>query len=60
VFGALSLIIAPEISTKYMSFLTIPAAIFCANYFLRIKQQWWGELLIIVLLGTILVNHFFY
>jgi|ERR1017187_1935830 hypothetical protein len=59
VFALLSMLIAPEISTKYFSFLAIPASVFCSNYFLRIKKQWWAEFLFLLLLTAILSNHFF-
>lgn len=57
--GIVSVIVAPEISTKYLSFLAISAAVFCANYFLRIKKQWWGESLFILLLVAIFINHLY-
>jgi Family of unknown function (DUF6427) len=59
VFAVISVLIAPGISTKYLSFLAIPASVFCANYMLRIKKQWWGEFLFLLLLTAITVNHFF-
>jgi hypothetical protein len=61
-FSALSVLIAPEISTKYFSALAIPAAVFCANYFANIKKQWWAEFLFLLLLSSIFVNliaHYF-
>lgn len=61
-FSALSIFIAPEISTKYFSAIAIPAAVFCANYFANIKKEWWGELLFFLLLTSIflnLISHFF-
>lgn len=59
VLGIVSVIIAPEISTKYLSFLAISTAVFCSNYFLRIKKQWWGESLFILWLVTIFINHLY-
>ena len=59
IFSLISVIIAPGISTKYLSFLAIPAAVFCSNYFLRLKKQWWGEFIFILLLSAIFINHFF-
>jgi hypothetical protein len=62
IFSGLSLLIAPEISTKYFSALAIPSAVFCANYFLNIKKQWWGELLFLLLIVSVFFNlvvHFF-
>lgn len=57
-FSALSILIAPEISTKYFSALAIPSAIFCANYFTHIKKEWWAEFLFILLLASLFVNLF--
>lgn len=55
-FSALSILIAPEISTKYFSALAIPSAVFCANYFTHIKKEWWAEFLFILLLASLFVN----
>ena len=55
-FSALSVLIAPEISTKYFSALVIPAAVFCSNYFANIKKQWWAEFLFLLLLSSIFFN----
>ncbi len=57
-FSALSILLAPEISTKYFSALAIPSAIFCANYFTNIKKSWWAEFLFLLLLASLLVNLF--
>ncbi len=59
VLGVVSVIVAPEISTKYLSFLAISASVFCANYFLRTQKQWWGESLFILWLLTIFINHLY-
>ncbi|MGZ4034428.1 MAG: DUF6427 family protein, partial [Bacteroidia bacterium] len=55
-FSALSIVMAPEISTKYFSPLAIPAAVFCGNYFANIKKQWWAEFLLLLLLSSIFFN----
>jgi hypothetical protein len=55
-FSALSVLMAPEISTKYFSPLAIPAAVFCGNYFANIKKQWWPEFLLLLLLSSIFFN----
>lgn len=56
--SALSISLAPEISTKYFSALAIPAAVFCANYFSNIKKGWWAEFLFILLISSLFVNLF--
>jgi hypothetical protein len=55
-FSALSVFIAPDISTKYFSGLAIPAAVFCANYFAHIRRGWWAETLLLLLLASLVVN----
>lgn len=55
-FSAVSILLAPEISTKYFSALAIPSAIFCANYFTHIRKGWWAEVLFLLLLGSLFVN----
>ncbi|MES2140326.1 MAG: DUF6427 family protein [Bacteroidota bacterium] len=59
VFALLSLLIAPELSIEKYSAFAIPASVFCANYFLKLKKKWWGELLFILLLASIFIHHFF-
>ena len=58
-FSALSILFAPEISTKYFSAFAIPSAVFCANYFANIKKEWWAEFLFILLISSLFVNLFF-
>lgn len=55
-FGVASIIIAPEISTKYFSIVAIPTSVFCANYFITQKKEWYGELLFLLLLGSLFFN----
>jgi hypothetical protein len=55
-FSALSIFIAPEVSTKYFSGLAIPAAVFCANYFAHIRRSWWAESLFILLVASVVIN----
>lgn len=55
-FSALSILLAPEISTKYFSALAIPSTVFCANYFTHIKKGWWAEFLFLLLLSSLFVN----
>ncbi len=57
-FSGLSVFIAPEISTKYFSALAIPTSVFCANFFLNQKKEWYGEILFLLLIGTLFVNLF--
>lgn len=58
-FSAISILLAPEVSTRYFSALAIPSAIFCANYFTNIKKEWWAEFLFLLLLASLLVNLLF-
>ena len=55
-FSALSIIIAPEISTMYFSVLAISSAVFCGNYFAYIKKGWWAEFLFLILIGSLFIN----
>ena len=57
--SAISILIAPEISTKYFSALAIPTAVFCANYFSNIKKDWWAEFLFLLLISSLFVNLLF-
>jgi len=57
-FGGASVLIAPEISTKYFSIVAIPTSVFCANYFTTQKKEWYGELLFLLLLGALFFNLF--
>lgn len=52
----LSVVIAPQFSIEYFSFLAIPCAVFCSNYFLSIKRIWFAELLFSMLLLVILLD----
>lgn len=58
-FALISVFLASKISIQSFSALAIPASVFCANYFLKIKKRWWGELLFILLLTSIFFNHIF-
>ena len=57
--SALSILVAPEISTKYFSAMAIPAAVFCSNYFANIKKEWWAEFLFLLMLSSLFVNLLF-
>ena len=56
VFAFISVLFAREISIQSFSALAIPSSVFCANYFLKIKKEWWAELLFLLLLVAILIN----
>jgi hypothetical protein len=58
VLAMLSIFIAPSVSIRSFSSLAIPVSIFCANYFLKIKKSWWAELLFILLIASVFINHF--
>jgi hypothetical protein len=53
----LSMFLSPEISLQSFSALAIPASVFCANFFLRMRKIQWAELLFTLLFVTILINH---
>ncbi|MFL5764407.1 MAG: DUF6427 family protein [Bacteroidia bacterium] len=55
-FSALSVFIAPEVSTPYFSGLVIPTAVFCANYFAHLRRSWWAETLFLLMLVSLFVN----
>jgi len=56
VFSGLSVFLAPAFTTKYFTLLTIPLAVICSNYYLRMKKELFGELLFLMLLIAIFVN----
>ncbi|MES2591545.1 MAG: DUF6427 family protein [Bacteroidota bacterium] len=55
-FALISIVIAPEFSFRSFSIFSIPMSVFCANYFLKIKKAWFGELLFMLLLLSIIIN----
>jgi hypothetical protein len=55
-FSLLSVFLAPQSSTKYFSLLTIPLAVICSNYYLRLKKELLGELLFLTFLVAIFIN----
>lgn len=62
ILGGLSVLIAPEISTKYFSALAIPASVFYAFFFLNMKKDWLAEFLFLLFFGCMLFNlvkHYF-
>jgi hypothetical protein len=56
--SALTVLLAPELSTKYFSAFAIPAAVFCANYFAEMKKVWIAEIVFFLLLSALFVNLF--
>lgn len=54
--SGLLLFFLPEISFICFSAITIPVSVFCANYFLNIKKEWWAELLLLLLFSSISIN----
>lgn len=56
-FSLLSVFFSPEITLRNFSVLAIPASVFCSNYFLKIKKLQWSEVLFILLLAAIFMNH---
>lgn len=58
VFTLISLLVSGKSLDEYFRFIAIPIALFASNLFLQLKKQWLGELILIVYLGSILVNHF--
>lgn len=53
----LSMFLTPEITLRNFSVLAIPAAVFCSNYFLKMKRTPWGEVLFLMLLIAVVINH---
>lgn len=58
-FAILSVFLAPQINLRHFMLLAIPAAVFSANYFLRVKSGRWGEFLFLLLLIGVIVGHIF-
>ena len=57
-----SLLVIPTVSAIYLSALAIPCSVFCANYFMNVKKQWWAEFLFLILVVSVFVNlirHYF-
>lgn len=55
-FGVLSVFLAPQISTKHFSLLTIPLSVICSNYYLRMRKELLGEILFLIFLIAVFVN----
>ncbi|MFY9309213.1 MAG: DUF6427 family protein [Bacteroidia bacterium] len=53
----LSVFLSPEITLRNFSVLAIPAAVFCSNYFLKMKRTQLGEVLFFMLMIALFINH---
>lgn len=58
-FSLLSVFFSPQINLRHFMILAIPAAVFSANYFLRVKSGRWGEFLFLLLLIGVMVGHIY-
>ena len=58
VFATSSFLLSPDLNMSYFSLLAVPLTVFVANYFLNMKKIWWGEIMFIVLIVSILLNDF--
>jgi hypothetical protein len=55
-FSCFSALLAPAFSTKYFSLMALPLSVICANYFIRMKKELWGELLFLIFLIILFIN----
>jgi hypothetical protein len=53
-----SVMVAPEFSIQYLSFLAVPCSVFAANFFISLKKNWFAELLFSLLLLAIVLAQF--
>lgn len=58
VFSIVSLSIAPDLTSPFLSVLAIPIAIFSANSFINMKKEMIGEFLFLLFIVAILINDF--
>jgi hypothetical protein len=58
IFSFASIFIAPEYSIPYLSFLSIPFAIFFSAYLLFAKREWIAEVLFLLLIISVFINQF--
>lgn len=58
IFSVFSIILAPEYSIAYLSFLSIPFSILFSSYLLFAKREWVAELLFILLIISVFINQF--
>lgn len=58
IFSLISIILAPEYSIPYLSFLSIPFSILFSNYLLFAKKEWIAEVLFILLIISVFINQF--
>ncbi len=57
-FGLMSLSIAPEFTSPFLSILAVPVAMFSANYFINLKKEVVGEILFLLFIASILITDF--
>jgi hypothetical protein len=57
-FAIGSFLFSPDLNMSCFSLLAVPLTVFVANYFLNMKKIWWGEIMFIVLIVSILLNDF--
>ncbi len=56
IFSVISIILAPEYSIAYLSFLSIPFSILFSSYLLFAKKEWLAETLFILLIISVFIN----
>ncbi|MFI5163811.1 MAG: DUF6427 family protein [Bacteroidia bacterium] len=59
ILAGVSIIIAPEYSIPYLSFLSIPFSVLFSSYLLFAKKEWLAEILFLLLIISVFVNQFF-
>ncbi len=58
IFSVISIIVAPEYSIPYLSFLSIPFSIFFSSYLLFTRKEWLAELIFLLLIISVFINQF--
>jgi hypothetical protein len=58
ILSTISIILAPEYSIAYLSFLSIPFSILFTSYLLFAKKEWLAEVLFILLIISVFINQF--
>jgi len=58
ILALISIILAPEYSIVYLSFLAIPFSVFFTSYLLFAKKGWVAEILFLLLVISIFINQF--
>ena len=57
-FSVISIILAPQYSISYLSFLSIPFSVLFSAYLLFTKRQWIAEVLFLLLILSVFANQF--